>query len=125
MSMVTLFRIVYFCAALFSIASGALVITSLFIPDRAPQSLQFLIISLVVSTIFLGGGALLLGLQGQVARIATIARGLEAETARSLGKHVNRLLAYLLVGGTFLCALLGVMAYAILARIDQGFAVFS
>jgi hypothetical protein len=31
---------------------------------------------------------------------------------------------YLLVGGAFLCAVLGVMTYAILARIDQGFAVF-
>jgi len=38
--------------------------------------------------------------------------------------HLNRLLAYLLVGGAFLCAVLGIMAYGILTRIDQGLAVF-
>jgi hypothetical protein len=122
--MILLFRTLYVCAALLSFAAGALIIASLFIPDRAPQSAQFLIISLVISAIFLGGGVLLLGIQGQVARIAAIARNLEAETARSLGRHVKRLLAYLLPGGVFLCAVLGIMTYAILARIDQGFAVF-
>jgi len=43
------------------------------------------------------------------------------------GEGVKRqpwLLAYLLAGGACLCAVLGIMTYAILARIDQGFAVF-
>jgi hypothetical protein len=46
------------------------------------------------------------------------------ETARELATHVSRLLVYLLAGGALLCAVLGLMTYAILARIDQGFAVF-
>jgi hypothetical protein len=34
------------------------------------------------------------------------------------------LLAYLIAGGAFLCAVLGLMTYGSLARIDEGFAVF-
>lgn len=122
--MVVVFRLLYFCAALFSIASGALVTASLFIPDRAPQSINFLGISLAVSSVFLGGGVLLFGIQRHVAGIAAMASGHGGEAARELATHVNRLLAYLLAGGVFLCAVLGLMTYAILARIDQGFAVF-
>jgi hypothetical protein len=41
-----------------------------------------------------------------------------------LAAHLSRLLAHLLAGGAFLCAVLGAMTYGILARIDQGVAVF-
>jgi hypothetical protein len=50
--------------------------------------------------------------------------GHDGETARELVTHVNRLLAYLIAGGAFLCTVLGSITYAILERIDQGFAVF-
>jgi len=122
--MVNVFRLVYFCAVLLSITAGALVIASLFIPDRAPQRLEFLGISLAVSAGFLGVGVVLFGVQRHVAGIAAMACGHNGEAERELASRVNRLLAYLLAGGAFLCAVLGVMTYAILARIDQGFAVF-
>lgn len=123
--MVVVFRLIYLFAALLSAAAGMLVIASFFIPDRAPQSTEFLGIHLAVSVIFLGVGVLLMGMQRQVAGIAALAaRGHAAETAQELAAHLNRLLVYLLAGGAILCAVLGMMTYGILTRIDQGFAVF-
>ena len=122
--MVVTFRLVYLCAALLASAAGALVIASRFIADRAPQGTEILGIHLAVGAVFLGVGVLLLGIQRHVAGIAALARGRDGEPARELATRVSRLLAYLLAGGAFLCAVLGVMTYAILARIDQGFAVF-
>jgi hypothetical protein len=122
--MLLLFRLLYLCAALLAIVAGALVIASLFIQDRAPQSTHMLAIHLAVGAAYLGVGGLLLGVQRQVAGIAVLAHGDDGETAQALVAHINRLLAYLLAGGAFLCVVLGLMAYAILSRIDQGFAVF-
>jgi len=123
--MVVVFRLVYLCAALLSSAAGVLVIASFFIPDRAPQGTEFLGIHLAVGAVFLGVGVLLMGIQRHVAGIAALAaRGHAAETAQELAAHLNRLLAYLLAGGAFLCAVLGAMTYGILERIDQGFSVF-
>jgi len=118
------FRLLYLCAALLSSAAGALVIASRFIADRAPQSSEFLGIHLIVGAVFLGVGVLLFGVQRRVAGIAALTHGHDGEPARELATHVSRLLAYLVAGGALLCAVLGLMTYAILARIDQGFAVF-
>ena len=122
--MIAVFRLLYLCAALLSGAASALVIISLYIQDRAPQSTAMLGIHLAVSAIFLGVSVLLLGIQRHVAGIATLAYRHDADTAQALAAHLNRLLAYLLAGGAFLCAVLGMMTYGILTRIDQGFAVF-
>jgi hypothetical protein len=122
--MVIAFRLLYLCAALLASAAGALVIASLFIQDRAPRSTEMLVIHLIIGVVFLGVGLLLFGIQRHVLGIAAVARGHDGEPARELATHVHRLIVYLLVGGAFLCAVLGVMTYAILARIDQGFAVF-
>jgi cytochrome b561 len=122
--MVVGFRLLYRCAALLSGAAGVLVIASFFIQDRAPRSTEFLGIHLAVGTVFLCLGVLLLGIQRHVAGIAALAYGHDGETAQDLAAHLNRLLAYLLVGGALLCAVLGMMTYGILTRIEQGFAVF-
>jgi len=123
--MVVVFRLVYLCAAVLSSAAGVLVIASFFIQDRAPQSTEFLGIHLAVGAVFLGVGILLSGIRRHVAGIAALAvYRQDAETAQELAAHLSRLLAYLLAGGAFLCAVLGAMAYGILERIDQGFAIF-
>jgi hypothetical protein len=122
---VVVFRLVYLCAALLASAAGVLVIASLFIADRAPQSTASLGIHLAVGVVFLGASVLLLGIQRHVAGIAALAaNGHTAEASQKLAVHVSRLLAYLLAGGAFLCAVLGLATYGILARIDEGFAVF-
>lgn len=122
--MVLVFRLLYLCAALLSTAAGALVVASLFIQDRAPQSTEMLGVHVAVGFGFLAVGVLFLGIQRHVGGIAALASGKDGELARELATHVNRLLVYLLAGGSFLCAVLGLMTYVILARIDQGFAVF-
>lgn len=123
--MVVVFRLIYLFAALLSTAAGMLVIASFFIPDRAPQSTEFLGIHLAISAVFLVVGVLLFGIQRHVAGIAALAvQGHAADTSQGLAAHLSRLLAYLLAGGALLCAMLGAMTYGILARIDQGFAVF-
>ena len=118
------FRLVYVSSAILATTSGLLVIASLFIKERAPTSSEFLAISLAVSAFFLGLGAVLFGVQRQVAAIVDIARTDDGEAARRLATPVNRLVAHLLAGGILLLAVLAVATYAILARIDQGFAVF-
>jgi len=81
-------------------------------------------ISLAVTGIFLTIGVFLYGVQRHVAAIAVLVRGHHGETAEDLRSNVKGLVAYLLIGGILLAAFLGFLTYAILARIDQGFAVF-
>ncbi len=122
--MLTLFRTVFFCAITLSFSAGALIAASFFIADRAPQSDWYIGVHLVVTGVFLSLGVLLFGIQRHVSEIARNALYTEDTAAGKLRHHVKRLLVYLLVGGTVLGAILGLLTYAILARIDQGFAVF-
>jgi hypothetical protein len=123
--MLAVFRLLYLCAAILAGAAGVLVVASFFMPGRAPRSTEVLGTHLAVGAVFLGVGLLLLGLRRHVAGIAVLAaRGHDAGTAQELAACLNRLLAYLLAGGAFLCAVFGAMSYGILERIDQGFAVF-
>jgi hypothetical protein len=122
--MVIVFRLVYACAAILSMAAGTLVTASVFIADRASQSPQFLAVSLVVSAVFLSVGLLLFGIQRHVAALAAAVRGRDGESARKLAIYVDRLVAYLLAVGALACVALGSLTCAILARIGQGFAVF-
>lgn len=122
--MVFLFRLLYLCAALLSMAAATLVVASLFIQDRAPQSTQMLWIHFAVGAVFLGVGVLFLGILRHVAGIAALARSCQGQAAHELSLRVDRLLAYLAAGGAFSCLVLGAMTYGILERIGQGFAVF-
>ena len=122
--MVALLKWVYVGAALLATAAGLLVTASLFIANRAPQSTAFLAISLVVSGIFLATGVVLFGIQRHGAAAAAAARGQGAESAANAAARLRRLVAYLVAGGVLVFAVLGLLTYVILARIDQGFAVF-
>jgi uncharacterized membrane protein HdeD (DUF308 family) len=122
--MVAIFRLVYVCASCLSIAAGVLVTASFFIARHAPQSTRVLVISLVVSAVFVGAGLVLFGIQRHIAAIVAAVRRHDGQSARELATHVNRLVAYLLAGGAFVCLVLGSLTYGILQRIDQGFAVF-
>ena len=122
--MISAFRALFFGSTLLCTAAGLLVIASVFIQDRAPHSATMLGVSLVVSGVFLGAGVLLHGIQSHVAGIAKLARANDGNNAGDIERHVARLLIILILGGTALFVFLGVLTYAILARIDQGFAVF-
>lgn len=116
-------RTVYAAAACLSMAAAALVVASRFIADRAPQSTEFLGISLVVGFIFMGIGVLLLGIGRHVTAVARLSRD-RRFADHHLATHVNRLMALLLAAGAIVTGVLALLTYAILARIDQGFAVF-
>lgn len=122
--MLATFRLIFLCAIVLSLASAGLITASLFMEDRAPQTAQFLGISLAVIGIFLTLGLLLSGIQKHVAGIARLANRVEDQRPPEIEKHVFRLLVYLSLGGAGLCGFLALVTYAILARIDQGFAVF-
>jgi hypothetical protein len=111
-------------AAGLSLFAALLVTGSLFIAERAPHSLQFLVISLVVSSMFLLIGVLLLDIQNTLSRLGKLTQGADANSTADLEKSWFRLLVYMILGGIALGAVLLLATYVILARIDQGFAVF-
>jgi hypothetical protein len=118
------FGLLFALAALLSLAASLLVTASLFIPGRSPESPEFLGISLVASGVFAGLCLLLAGIVVQVLALVRIAAGMAHETAAPLRRRLSRLLALFTIAGLCLCALLALIAYAVLARIDQGFAIF-
>jgi len=110
-------------AALFGMA-GLLVIASLFIADTRPETHGSLGIHLFVGGVFVGLGLLLLGIMFQVIAIARIALSQDDAHAGLLRERLSRLLLLLLISGLFLCLVMALVTYGILARIDEGFAVF-
>jgi hypothetical protein len=56
--------------------------------------------------------------------MAAAARDPDGKPARERALHVDRLVAYLLAAGVLACVVLGSLTFAILERIDQGFAAF-
>ena len=122
--MISTFRALFLGSATLCAAAGLLVIASLFIENRAPHSATMLGVSLVVSGVFLGSGVLLHGIQSHVAGIAKLARANDGNNAGDIERHVARLLIILILGGLALFVFLGIVTWAILARIDEGYAVF-
>jgi hypothetical protein len=110
-------------AALFGIA-GLLVIASLFIADTRPETHGYLGIHLFVGGVFAGLALLLLGIMFQVIAIARIALAQDDAHAGLLRERLSRLLLLLLTSGLFLCLVMALVTYGILARINEGFAVF-
>jgi len=122
--MLAAFRLIYLCTAALFVAAAALVTASVFIAERAPTSREFLGISVAVSAIFLLAGVALAGIRNRVTRIVRIASVTDGETGAGLRRQVTGLLVYLVAGGGLMCAVMAMLTYAILARIEQGFAVF-
>jgi hypothetical protein len=121
---VVVLGLIYVGSALLSMAAAALVTASLFIANRAPQSIKILGISLVVSAVFFVAGLVLFGIQRHVAAAVAALYGQGAESAARAAAHLRRLVAYLLAAGVFVGVVLALLNYAILERIGQGFAVF-
>lgn len=118
------FALLFTTAGALSGTAGLLVTASLFIADTSPQSNAFLNIHLFVSGIFLGMAALVFAIELQVYGLASAVRALDDGTGRQVRSRLIRLLALLGIAGVFLCGLFALVTYGILARIDEGFAVF-
>ena len=123
-SLIIAFALFFTVAAALSGAAGVLVTTSLFIADRSPQSAVSLNIHHFVSGVFLGISALLIAIEVQVIGLAKAAGALDLVTGQRVRMRITWLLALLGIAGLFLCCVMALITYGILARIDEGFAVF-
>lgn len=123
-ALVFCFRVVFTLSVVLCLAACFLVTASLFTADRAPQTAQFWVISLIVSAVFLALGLLLRAIATQVVQITRLTDDVTDQNGTSLERPVSRLVLFLSIGGLSLCAFLAILTYAIMARIDQGFAVF-
>jgi nitrogen fixation/metabolism regulation signal transduction histidine kinase len=118
------FGLVSTIAVALSMAAGVLVTASLFIAERAPQGTTFLWIHMIVSGVFLVLGLLLAGIGREVLGVVRTAAAASDPWAAALQKRLARLLILLTVAGLGLSGILALLTYGILARIDEGFAVF-
>jgi hypothetical protein len=122
--MANLLRIIFYTASAVSIFAALMTTASMFIADRTPQGYQYWIVTIVVSLTFVVVGLLLHGIARHASEIGLIARSTDDKHGIGLRKSWGRLAIYLSLGGLMSLAVLLVVAYAIVARINQGFAVF-
>lgn len=122
--MFNLVRLIYILGTGLCMVGAFLITTSLFIADRAPQSNQFLIISLAFSLVLIVVGILLFGIQHHLVRASLLVQSIKGQPSDAMKKNLSRLAICMVLGGIALCLGLALIDYAILARIHQGFAVF-
>jgi hypothetical protein len=115
-------RILCLLLAALAAADAVLVIASLFIADRAPLTSQATTVSLVVAALFTMMAGLALALQHSLTRLGrAISSSADEEPA---GRAFRQLVVTLLFTCLIFGPLLALVSYAILARIEEGFAVF-
>ena len=118
------FALLFTTAAALSGAAGLLVMASLFLAARSTQSDASLNIHLIVSGIFLGIAVLTIAIELQILGLAKAVGALEVRAGRHARMRLSRLLGLLGIAGLFLCCVMALITFAILSRIDEGFAVF-
>jgi cbb3-type cytochrome oxidase subunit 1 len=117
-------RLTYFSAAAVSLFAASMVAVSMLIPGRAPQSAQFWIITIGVGLYLAVVGLVLLGIGRHLPAIGVLAQSMTNEDSALLRNRWRRLMIHMLVGGLMLLPVLLLIAWGILARIDEGFALF-
>jgi hypothetical protein len=119
-----LLRVTYFSAAALSLFTASMVTVSMLIPERAPQSAQFWIITIGVGLYFAVIGFVLLGIGRHLPAMGVLAQSMTNDYGAWLRSHWRRLAVHMLLGGLLAIPVLLLIAWAILARIDEGFALF-
>jgi hypothetical protein len=122
--MINLIGLTYFSAAAVSLFASLAVTASMLIAERAPQSVQYWTITIAVSLFFIIAGLLLLGIGRHLSALGTLTHSMTDGDGALLKTRWRRLAYYLLLGGMLVLSFLLLATYAILARIDEGFAVF-
>lgn len=111
-----LLRLTYFSAAALSLFAASIVAVSMLIPERAPQSAQFRLITIGVGVFFALLGLVLIGIGRHLAAIGVLAQAMMNDTGPLLRSHYHRLAVHMLIGGLVLLPGLLFIAYAVLAR---------
>ncbi|MEE4238904.1 MAG: hypothetical protein V2I51_19455 [Anderseniella sp.] len=123
--LVQFIRLIYLLAAGLSMAAAALVTASMVIAERAPQTTWFWGVTIFISLFFAGLALLLLGIAWHLPAIGQIAHCNTHEAlAPAFRRHWEWLAVIMAIAGLLLCLFLLLGVYVIIARIDQGFAVF-
>jgi hypothetical protein len=123
-AMMSLLRVIYFSAAALSLFASSMVAVSMLIPERVPQSAQFWTITIGVCIYLALIGFVLLGVGRHLPAIGFLAQSLSRDDSARLRYRWRRLAVPMLLGGILLVPALLLIAWAILARIDEGFALF-
>ncbi|HQR48424.1 MAG TPA: hypothetical protein PL152_03755 [Steroidobacteraceae bacterium] len=122
--MLNLLRFTYYLASAVSLFAGLATTASLFMADRAPQSPQYWVVTLAVILFFGLAGLLLLCIGRQLVALGVLAGTATDDHGAILRARWNRLAACMVLGGLVLLPILLLVAYVIVARIEQGFAIF-
>jgi cbb3-type cytochrome oxidase subunit 1 len=123
-ALTNLLRVTFFSAAAVSLFAASMVTVSMLIPGRAPHSTQFWIITIGVGLYFAALGLVLLGIGRHLPAIGDLAHATTNDEGALLRSRWRRLAVHMLLGGLLVVPVLLLIAYAILARIDEGFALF-
>jgi hypothetical protein len=123
-AMINLLRVTYYSASALGLLAATMAAVSMLIPARAPQSAQFWIITIGFGLFLALIGLVLLGIGRHLPAIGVLAQAMTSDDGARLRSHWRRLSAHLLLGGLMLVPVLLLIAWAILARIDEGFAIF-
>lgn len=119
--MLALLRAALLATSTLLVVDAVLIMASLFITDRAPVSRQAFLVSLLVSALFLGLAWLSAGIRNQMTRLGEVS-GPSADNA--VRAPFGALVGNLLVAAILFAAVMALLTSAILARINQNFAVF-
>ena len=110
-------RLTYFSAAALSLFAASMVAVSMFMPERAPHSPRFWIITIGVGAFLASLGLVLLGIGRHLHAIGVHARSMMGDAGALLRSRYRRLAIHMLAGGLALLPVLLFVAYAIVARI--------
>jgi hypothetical protein len=110
-------RLTYFSAAALSLFAASMVAVSMFMPERAPHSARFGIITIGVGAFLAVLGLVLIGIGRHLPAIGVLARSMMGDAGALLRRRYHRLAVHMLIGGLALLPVLLFIAYAIVARI--------
>ncbi len=122
--MLAVLRATLLAIAVLAAVDAALVTASLFMTDSAPFSRQVFLVSLGVSGVFLGLAWLAAALQRHLAAVAQAGAAQSEMAASAFNRTFRPLAMYLMLASILVLLCMAMLSYAILARINQNFAVF-
>lgn len=123
-AMINMLRVTYFAAAALGLFAASIVTVSILIPERAPNSSQFWIVTIGVGLFLAVVGLVLLGIGRHLPAIGVLAQSITNDDSAQLKSRWRRLAVHMLLGGLLLVPVLLLIAWGILARIVEGFALF-
>ncbi len=118
-----LFSAITLVAAALAFSVAVLIVASFFLAER-PAPSGFLVHHLVVAALFLILGCLMGGITYHATGVARAVVTVADLTDGHLARHLSRMTVLLMASGAGLLGILGLILFAVLSRINEGYAVF-